>query len=55
MATWGIHNNEPAISHPPKGHPRKAAGLVEGAAVHGWRTALAELALIYPDRINAHI
>jgi len=40
----------------PKGQPRKAPGrLVEGAAVLGWRTALAELALIYPDRINAHL
>ena len=40
----------------PKSEPRKAAGrLVEGAAVHGWRNALAELALIYPDRINAHL
>ncbi|MDQ6938353.1 MAG: IS256 family transposase [Actinomycetota bacterium] len=40
----------------PKGQPRKAAGrLVEGAAVHGWRNALAELALVYPDRINAHL
>ena len=29
--------------------------LVEGAGVHGWRAALGELALVYPDRINAHL
>ncbi len=35
---------------------RKAEGyLVEGGTVQGWKAALAELALIYPDRINAHI
>ena len=40
----------------PKGQPRKAPGrLVEGATVTGWKAALAELALIYPDRINAHL
>lgn len=40
----------------PKGQPRKAAGrLVEGAGIHGWKNALAELAMIYPDRINAHL
>jgi putative transposase len=33
----------------PRGTPRKAYGrLVKGAAVHVWRNALAELALIYP-------
>ena len=40
----------------PKGQPRKAPGrLVEGATIQGWKTALSELALIYPDRINAHL
>ena len=35
---------------------RKAEGfLVEGATIQGWKPALAELALIYPDRINPHI
>lgn len=29
--------------------------LVEGATVHGWKAALGELALIYPDRINPHL
>ncbi|KGN42463.1 IS256 family transposase, partial [Knoellia aerolata] len=29
--------------------------LVEGAAVHGWKAALGELALVYPDRINAYL
>lgn len=38
----------------PGGGPRKSAGrLVEGAAVSGWKAALSELALVYPDRINA--
>jgi putative transposase len=40
----------------PGGGPRKSAGrLVEGAAVSGWKAALSELALVYPDRINAHL
>lgn len=40
----------------PKGQPRKAPGrLVEGGVVQGWKAALGELALIYPDRINAVI
>jgi putative transposase len=40
----------------PKGQPRKAAGrLVEGGVIQGWKAAIAELALVYPDRINAHM
>lgn len=40
----------------PKGSSRKAPGkLVEGATIQGWRTALGELTLIYPDRINPHL
>lgn len=40
----------------PKGQPRKAAGrLVEGAVVQGWKAALGELALVYPDRVNAYL
>jgi len=40
----------------PKGTPRKAPGkLVEGSVIQGWRAALGELALVYPDRINAHL
>jgi len=40
----------------PKGQPRKAQGrLVEASAVQGWKAALSELALVYPDRINAHL
>ena len=40
----------------PKGTPRKApAKLVEGATIQGWKAALGELALIYPDRINRHL
>lgn len=40
----------------PRGTPRKAAGrLVEGATVSGWKAALSELALVYPDRINPHL
>ncbi len=35
---------------------RKAPGkLVEGAQLQGWKAALGELALIYPDRINHHL
>lgn len=29
--------------------------LVEGATVTGWKAALGELALVYPDRINTHL
>ena len=40
----------------PKGHPRKAPGkLVEGSTIQGWKAALGELALIYPERINPHL
>ena len=40
----------------PKGEPRKAPGkLVEGATIQGWKAALGELALIYPDRINRYL
>lgn len=40
----------------PKGTPRKAPGkLVEGSVIQGWKAALGELALIYPDRINAYL
>ena len=40
----------------PKGQPPKASGrLVEGSVVQGWKAALGELALVYPDRINAHL
>lgn len=40
----------------PKGTPRKAPGkLVEGSVIQGWKAALGELSLIYPDRINHHL
>ena len=40
----------------PKGTPRKApAKLVEGATIQGWKAALGELALVYPDRINRYL
>lgn len=40
----------------PKGEPRKAPGkLVEGATIQGWKAALGELALIYPERINRYL
>ncbi len=40
----------------PKGTPRKAPGkLVEGSLIQGWKAALGELALIYPDRINRYL
>lgn len=35
---------------------RKAGGrLVEGAQLQGWKAALGELALVYPDRINPYL
>ena len=40
----------------PRGAPRNAPGkLVEGSVIQGWKAALGELALVYPDRINAHL
>ena len=40
----------------PKGTPRKAPGkLIEGSVIQGWKAALGELALVYPDRINAYL
>jgi len=42
-----------------KGRPstdRKAPGrLVEGQVVTNWKQALAQLAIVYPDRINPHL
>lgn len=39
----------------PKDQPRNAPGkLVEGATVQGWKAALGELALVYPERINRY-
>lgn len=42
-----------------KGKPaaeRKAPGrLVEGQIVTNWKQALAQLAIVYPDRINPHL
>ena len=40
----------------PKGVNRKAAGkLVEGAQLQGWKAALGELAMVYPDRITPYL
>lgn len=40
----------------PKGTPRLAPGnLVEGAQLQGWKAALGELSLIYPERINRYL
>lgn len=40
----------------PKGQPRKAPGrLVEGSVLQGWKAALSELALAYPDRIHPYL
>lgn len=40
----------------PKGRPRKAGGrLIEGASTQGWKAALSELALVYPDRVNPYL
>ncbi|WP_420853147.1 IS256 family transposase [Serinicoccus profundi] len=39
-----------------KGKDRKSVPrLIEGAAVTGWKAALGELALVYPDRVNAYL
>jgi Transposase, Mutator family len=39
-----------------RGAKRKAEGhLVEGQTTTSWKQALAQLALIYPDRINPHL
>jgi putative transposase len=38
------------------GNERKAPGrLVEGQVVTNWKAALAQLAIVYPDRINPHL
>ena len=40
----------------PRGHSRKAPGkLVEGSVIQGWKAALGELSLVYPDRISAYL
>jgi len=40
----------------PKGEPRKAPPrLVEGAVTQGWKAALSELAIVYPDRVNTYL
>ena len=39
----------------PKSQQNLPPRLVEGGLVQGWKAALAELALIYPDRINAYL
>ena len=39
-----------------RGAKRKAEGhLVEGQITTSWKQALAQLALVYPDRINPHL
>jgi putative transposase len=40
----------------PKGEPRKASPrLVEGAVTQGWKAALSELAIVYPQRVNTYL
>ncbi len=39
----------------PKGQRKAAGRLVEASVVQGWKAALGELALVYPDRINAYL
>ena len=54
------HPSSPALSrrpplviiHPDAQHPGK---LVEGSLIQGWKAALGELALVYPDRINTYL
>ena len=54
---WGQGPRERAKeAGTPRGTPRKAPGkLVEGSVIQGWKAALGELALIYPDRINTYL
>ena len=47
---------ERAKEHGVPAGQRKAPGrLVEGGVIQGWKAALAELALVYPDRINPYL
>jgi putative transposase len=39
----------------PKGQRNPPPRLVEGGVVQGWKAALAELTLVYGDRINTHL
>ncbi len=40
----------------PKGQPRTAPSkLVEGQTVTGWKAALAELAMVFPERFNPYL
>ena len=39
----------------PHGQRKAKARLVEGAVIQGWKAALSELALVYPERIAAHL
>jgi putative transposase len=39
----------------PKGQRKAPGRLVEGGLVQGWKAALAELDLVYADRINANL
>jgi putative transposase len=39
----------------PKGNRKASGKLVEGGQLQGWKAALGELAIIYPDRINPHL
>jgi putative transposase len=39
----------------PHGKRKAEAKLVEGAVTHGWKAALGELALVYPDRIGRYL
>lgn len=39
----------------PKGQRKAPGKLVEGATLQGWKAALGELALVYPDRMNPYL
>jgi len=39
----------------PHGQRKASARLVEGALTQGWKAALSELALVYPERVTAHL
>ena len=45
-----------AAQKPGRFTKRKADGhLIEGQTTTSWKQALAQLALVYPDRINPHL
>ena len=44
-----------AVDKVPHGNRKAKARLIEGALTQGWKAALTELALIYPERVTAYL